>query len=62
MIPNIGPRERRKRLRFGAIFFGSGVIAAGALMVGAAPRAWRITVFLPFWLAALGYFQARDKT
>ena len=62
MIPNIGPGERRKRMRFGVILLGIGVVAAAALLVGGAPRAWRVTLLLPFWGAGLGFFQARDKT
>lgn len=31
-IPNIGPRERRQRLRFGVVVFGVSV-AIGALLV-----------------------------
>lgn len=61
-MPNIGPRERKKRVLFGAIGL---VIAAGLLtlfVVLDVHRLWRLTLLLPFWAAALGYFQAREKT
>ena len=62
MIPNIGPRERRKRVRFGIMLLGVGVLAAAVLLILGAPRMWRASLLLPFWLAGLGFFQARDKT
>ncbi len=49
-------------MRFGVIALGAAAVL-GALLVGVrAPRIWRITVFLPLWIAVLGVFQARDKT
>lgn len=61
-IPNIGPRERRQRLRFGVVVFGVSV-AIGALLVatGVSPL-WRLVLFPPLVIVGLGYFQARDKT
>ena len=56
-LPNIGPRERRKRLKLGAVALAAAVILAVIL-----PRTWRVVLFFPLWLAALGFFQARDKT
>jgi hypothetical protein len=61
-IPNIGPGERRKRLRMGVMALGASVLLAAALVVGGADRRWRLVVFLPLWLAALGIFQATEKT
>ena len=62
MIPNIGPRGQRQRLRLGII----AVVAAGALtvllIVFDAPRLWRLSCFLPLWIGALGFLQAFDKT
>jgi hypothetical protein len=58
LIPNIGRRERRKPLVMGAVAFLAALVLAVAL-----PLRWRIPgVFIPMWLAALGFFQARDKT
>lgn len=59
---NIGPRGRRKRLGAGLVAFGVSLVLGAALIAsGAAPR-WRLVLALPLVVAALGYFQARDKT
>lgn len=57
--PNIGPAERRKRLIVGVVALGVCVVAALLLSLDGAPRYWRLLLFLPFWTAALGIFQAR---
>jgi hypothetical protein len=59
---NLGPRESRKRLVFGfaMLALGAGLIAA--LEVLHAGRLWRLVLFFPFWLAALGLIEAREKT
>ncbi|HEY3303686.1 MAG TPA: hypothetical protein VGL70_09155 [Candidatus Binatia bacterium] len=59
---NIGPRESCKRLRFCLVMMGAGVGLAAALGALHADRLWRLLLFLPFWLAALGWLQAREKT
>lgn len=59
---NIGPREQRKRLVVGIVMLGVGTGGAVALVAAGAPVWWRIGLFLPFWAAALGVFQARAKT
>ena len=61
-MPNIGPKERAKRMRLGV---GAAVVtavaAAGALATGA--PAWaRALVFFPAVIAGYGVFQAREKT
>jgi hypothetical protein len=61
-IANIGPGEGRKRLRFCLVMLGAGVGLAAALGALHAGRFWRLLLFLPFWLAALGWLQAREKT
>ena len=61
-IPNIGPNERRRRFTWGAMALGASVLLAAALAVGGADRRWRLVVFLPLWIAALGVLQAREKT
>jgi hypothetical protein len=61
-IANIGPRERRKRLVFGvAALFLSVVISAVFVIEGVRPI-WRLTLFVPLFAGALGFFQARDRT
>ena len=61
-VANIGPRERRKRLSAGVVAFVISVAAGAALIAGRLAAPWRLALFLPFFVAALGYFQARDKT
>ena len=61
-IPNIGPQQRRKRFIWGAAALGGSVVFAAALALAGADRRWRLLVFLPLWIAALGVFQAREKT
>jgi len=61
-IPNIGRRERGRRLTFGVAFLCVGVVLA-VLLVGTGARVvWRLPLFLPLWIGALGLLQARDKT
>jgi len=62
MIPNIGPRGQRQRLTFGLVSLGAAVLLAGVLVTVGVPRGWRAVVFVPLWLSALGFFQARQKT
>jgi hypothetical protein len=61
-IANIGPRERRKRLVFGAVSLALSVGIASALVVRAVAVGWRGALFLPLMSAALGFFQWREKT
>ena len=61
-IANIGPRGRRRRMRFGMVIFALGGLAAVALFQVHWPRFSRVVLFLPFWLGALGVFQAAGKT
>ncbi len=59
---NIGPRERRRRLAGGVVILAAGAGVALALVFAGANRWWRLSVFSPFWLGALGIFQARAGT
>lgn len=61
-VGNIGTGERRKRLVFGIVAFGVGVLIAVLLVVADAPLVWRLPLLLVFYVGALGVFQARDKT
>lgn len=61
-IPNIGPRGQRRRLRFGVMSFGAAALVGAILFKLDAPTIWRLVLFLPLWMAALGFFQARDRT
>jgi fatty acid desaturase len=62
MAANIGARERRKRLAIGIAAFGASLALAAGLFATDQPRWWRLVLFVPLWGAALGVFQARDKT
>jgi hypothetical protein len=59
---NIGPKERRRRLLMGAGAVAVGGLIALGMIAAGAPRAWRIGLFFPFWMGALGVFQARENT
>jgi len=61
-IPNIGPRERKRRLVGGLVFLAIAVCVAVCLVWFQAPRPWRLLVFLPAWASAIGFFQVSEKT
>ena len=61
-IPNIGPRERRKRFVLGVVLLAIGTVAAVSLIATSVHAAWRLGLFLLFWAGAVGIFQAREKT
>ena len=61
-ISNISPLERQKRLRFGVNQFIVTLVILGLLIAFGADRLWRLPLLFMFWAAAVGYFQARDKT
>ncbi len=59
---NIGPRERWRRLATGVLMLAVGTGITAALILTGLDRWWRIGLFVPFWMGALGVFQARDQT
>ena len=59
---NIGPRERRKRVVLGLVMLAVSVGIAAALMRSGASPFWRLGLFVPLWMAALCFLQARGKT
>lgn len=61
-VTNLGPKESRKRLVFGLAMLALGAGLIAALEVLHAGRTWRLVLFFPFWLAALGLIEAREKT
>lgn len=61
-VPNIGPRGQEQRLRLGVVALAAAALLAGVVFGLGAPRVWRLVLFPPLWIAALGFFQARDKT
>ena len=61
-IANIGPRGQQQRLRLGIMALVAAALLAAVLFGLGAPRGWRLVLFPPLWMAALGFFQARGKT
>ena len=59
---NIGPREQFKRRILGRVALIVSVALTLVLIGYDAPRLSRLIIFFPLWMAALGFFQARDKT
>lgn len=42
--------------------FVIGIVIAAIVIGAGVDPIWRIGLFLPFYLGAIGFFQARDKT
>jgi hypothetical protein len=61
-IANISPLERQKRMRFGIQQFIFTLLILGVLILLGLNPLWRLPLLFLFWAAAIGYFQARDKT
>jgi len=61
-IANIGPKERRKRLRFGVITLAVTAVIAAVLVISPLPALVRVILFLPLASGASGFFQWREKT
>jgi hypothetical protein len=61
-LANIGVRGRQRRMTNGVALLAAGGVGAALLIASGQPRAWRLVAFAPFWLGALGVFQAREKT
>jgi hypothetical protein len=61
-IPNIAERGRRRRLRGGLVWLLVAMaLTVAAIQVAASAAAFAL-LFLVYFRAALGYFQAREKT
>jgi len=61
-VANIGTGGRRMRLVFGVVTLVLAVGLSIGLVLFEADRWWRLTVFLPLLLGAIGIFQARART
>ncbi len=61
-VDNIGPQEVRKRITLGIIAAVVALVSAAALLALGADGFWRAAVFVPAWLAGLGFLQARQRT
>lgn len=61
-MPNIGPRQRRRRVIFGFAGAGTAAVLGVALALAGAPAWLRALVFLPLAAGTYGFFQYREKT
>ena len=61
-VENIDRRGRRKRLVSGVVWFFVALAATIALTIAHARQGWYALLVVPFTLAALGYFQAHERT
>ncbi len=61
-VANISAAERRKRLTSGAVGLLIALGILGVLRATGASRWWRLALYPMFAIAAVGYFQWRDKT
>ncbi len=59
---NIGPAGRRQRFGFGVVMLGLTLTLAAVLLLLRIPRGWRLGLFFPFTISAIGFAQARAKT
>ena len=61
-IANIGPHERQKRLVFGVTALVLSLVISAIFVIEGVRPVWRLTLFIPLFAGALGFFQARDRT
>ena len=61
-IPNIGPNERRRRLRGGLLGLAIALVIAIVLFATGADRWWRLILFPVIYGGMTGVFQWREKT
>jgi 4-hydroxybenzoate polyprenyltransferase len=61
-VANITDRGRRRRLIGGVLWLGVATLATVALGAMHGRDGWYALLVLPFTAAALGYFQARERT
>ena len=61
-IANISPKERQLRMRFGMVQFTISLVVLAVLVWLDVNPLWRLPLIFMFWAAAIGYFQAKDKT
>jgi hypothetical protein len=60
-IPNISEQGRRRRQRGAVVWIVIALIAC-VVLLRHAPAGWFLLLFVPFTLASLGWFQARERT
>ena len=59
---NIGPRERRKRLMFGITTLAASIVISFLFVFYGVRPVFRLPLFVPLYVGALGFFQAHDRT
>jgi len=62
LVTNIGSRGRRRRYLLGAAGLALTVLLAAAFAAFGIARGARLVLFLPLFIAALGFMQARGGT
>ncbi|HWR50710.1 MAG TPA: hypothetical protein VN428_06365 [Bryobacteraceae bacterium] len=58
---NLGPREQLKRRLLGKVALACAAGLIIAVLAAGAPRWARLAVFVPLWLAALGFKQSKER-
>lgn len=61
-VANIGPLQRRRRLVIGVAGVVLSTVLSVVLVSPEFPRAARISLFIPWFVSALGLFQAKAQT
>jgi len=61
-VANITARGQRRRLIGGVVWLGIATLATAVLRFSHAGDYWYALLVVPFSAAALGYFQARERT
>ncbi len=61
-IPNISPKERKKRVQFAVRYFLFTLVVLGLLIAFDVNPLWRLPLFFMFSAATTSYIQALDKT
>ena len=61
-IPNISPKERKKRAQFAIRYFLFTLAVLGVLIAFDVNPFWRLPLFFMFSAATTSYIQALDKT
>lgn len=59
---NIDAPGRRRRYLIGAVALALGATATAVLVWRGVDTGWRLALIVPFWMAGLGFFQARAGT
>ena len=60
--PNIGPRQRRRRMVLACVAMAIGLATTAFALMPHISSVWRLAVFAPVWVAALCFLEARSHT